>query len=31
MTLIGYARVLTKDQELDIQVDKLTAYGCEKI
>lgn len=31
MTQIGYARVSTKDQELDIQIYKLTAYGCEKI
>ncbi|PHA58717.1 resolvase [Bacillus wiedmannii] len=31
MTLIGYARVSTKDQDLNLQIDKLTVYGCEKI
>jgi len=32
MAIIGYARVSTKKQELvDLQKDKLTEYGCEKI
>lgn len=27
----GYARVSTKNQNLDIQIDVLKKYGCEKI
>lgn len=28
---IGYARVLTKDQNLDLQIEALEKVGCEKI
>lgn len=28
---IGYARVSTRDQNLDLQIDALQKYGCEKL
>lgn len=28
---IGYARISTKDQKLDLQTDALEKTGCEKI
>jgi DNA invertase Pin-like site-specific DNA recombinase len=31
MAVIGYGRVSTKDQSLDLQVEELKKYGCEKI
>lgn len=31
MAKIGYARVSTKDQSLDYQIDTLEDYGCERI
>lgn len=29
--IFGYARVSTKDQSCDVQVEKLKAYGCEEV
>ena len=29
--LVGYARISTQDQNLDLQKDELTKAGCEKI
>ena len=31
MALVGYGRVSTRDQHLEIQEEKLKEYGCEKI
>jgi DNA invertase Pin-like site-specific DNA recombinase len=31
MAIIGYARVSTREQDLNLQVEKLKEYGCEKI
>lgn len=31
MAKIGYARVSTKDQKLDSQIDVLKEYGCDRI
>ncbi|KAH1544927.1 hypothetical protein KXX17_001716, partial [Aspergillus fumigatus] len=29
--IVGYARVSTTDQCLDVQMDELTAHGCERV
>lgn len=31
MAIVGYARVSSKSQSLDIQIDKLKAYGCTRV
>ena len=31
MATVGYARVSSIGQSLDVQLDKLSEYGCEKI
>ena len=31
MMLVGYARISTQDQSLDLQMDALTQAGCEKV
>ncbi len=31
MAIIGYARVSSIGQSLDVQMDKLTEYGCDKV
>ena len=31
MSIIGYARVSSSEQSLDIQIEKLKEYGCTKI
>jgi len=31
MAIVGYARVSSVGQKLDVQLEKLNQYGCEKI